>query len=118
MKNSFINIIKACVVACLITGLGIFLGALLLWKMDFGEGTLKAIVISLYVLSTVIGGFYIGKKQKEKKFLWGMATGTFYFIILIIVTLVFSGLSIKIGVPLITAGLACVMSGTLGGMLA
>jgi putative membrane protein (TIGR04086 family) len=55
--------------------------------MDISDGILRGTVIFIYVLSAATGGIYIGKMQKEKKFLWGFLTGCLFFLILFLITL-------------------------------
>ena len=74
-------------------------------------------IIVIYVVSTFIGGFVIGKMSGERKFLWGLAVGVLYFVLLLLVSF---GLyhSLQGGTSdLVTTFLMCAGGGMLGGML-
>lgn len=94
------------------------LASIAIWKLDLSAPFLKGIVIVLYVISSAAGGIYIGKMQMEKKFLWGLLTGSLFFVLLVIVTVLAGDFSGKIGMDFLTAFFICALSGTLGGMLA
>lgn len=59
----------------------------------------------------------LGKKMKEKKFLWGLFLGMAYFLILLIISLLANG-GVKgdLGNLFLTMAL-CMSGGMLGGML-
>ena len=118
IQKMTIRMCKSLIVSYLVTLALMLLIALAIWKIDLGGNVLRGIVIGLYVISSVAGGFYIGKKQKEKKFLWGLLTGCLYFFILFILTVTAGDFTGRLGIHFVTTFLICAMSGTLGGMLA
>ena len=118
MQKNMICVCKSLVLSYLVMLLLMCIASFAIWKLDISENVLKGIVIVLYVLSAAIGGIYIGKKQKEKKFLWGLLTGSLYFLILVVLTLLSGDFSGRLGTHFATAFLICALSGTLGGMLA
>lgn len=118
VQNSIIEICKALIVSYLVTTIMLLLFALALWKLDFSQDVLKGASLVLYILSAGIGGFYIGKKQKEKKFLWGMLLGASYFLVMFLITVLTGGFFGSFGIHFFTTLFICVMSGTLGGMVA
>ena len=119
MNNKIIiRICQALIVSYLVTALFILLYALAIWKLDISGQVIKGAVIVLYIISAAFGGLYIGKKQGEKKFLWGMLSGCLYFLLLFMITVLSEGFSGNFGMHFFTTLLICSMSGTLGGMLA
>lgn len=112
------RICKSLIVSCFVTGILMLLFSFFLWKMDLGGGVLKGMVIGMYILSSFMGGIYIGKKQKEKKFLWGMLSGSLYFLILVLFTVLSKDYTGSLGMEFVTACVICCFSGTLGGMVA
>lgn len=117
-QKTVLNICKSLIGAFLITALLLAGLALLLWKFDISKGIMKIAMLALYILSAGAGGMIIGKKQREKKFLWGLLVGALYFGILVLMNILSGGLSGIVGRNLLTIGIICTMSGTLGGMLA
>ena len=86
------------------------------------KGSLSSSVekIGLIIMSTIacfIGGFLCGKKNKKKRYLWGLGVGILY-------CLFFGGVRFCMGLPFVsdmtgflTALLYCAAGGMLGGML-
>lgn len=91
--------------------------ALLLYKMELGEAAVKIAVIVIYIVTGLLGGILAGKKIKDKKFLWGFAVGTFYFLILFCTSLFFKrGADIEL-VKTVTTFILCACAGMAGGMI-
>ena len=61
---------KALFVMYFITGALLLLLAFLLFKLQLSEEIVTIGILAAYVLSTFVGGLYIGKKMQSKKFLW------------------------------------------------
>ena len=56
----------------------------------------KVGIVVIYIVSGVIGGFFMGKIMKTQKFLWGFAAGAIYFCILFLISvLVKQGVSME-----------------------
>lgn len=117
-KKWIVSVTAALVWSFLMTGVLLAASAFLFWKMDFSQNMQKITVLILYVLSAGTGGFTVGKMQKEKKFLWGLLVGVFYFLILLLVNGILGGFSGIFWKNALTVAIICSMSGTLGGMLA
>ena len=101
----------------LVSGLLLLFLALLLYQMDLSEGAVKIGIVAIYVISGVTGGIMMGKVMKEQKFLWGLAAGVLYFMLLMLVSLlVKGGLEMELA-KLVTTGILCAASGMAGGMV-
>ena len=86
-------------------------------KLDLSGTVISAGIHLAYILSSFVGGFFIGKKMEEKKFLWGVLMGVFYFVVFLLITLFMNRVNpIELG-GLFTVFLICGFSGMLGGML-
>ena len=70
----------------------------------------------IYILSCLTGGFYMGRKGKTRRFLWGMGLGFGYAALLWAVTYLteHSAGDLKEAVLMF---FICVLGGALGGML-
>ena len=74
-------------------------------------------IIFTYIVSSFIGGFIVGKKVEQRKFIWGLFMGIAYFIIIMLVSLMMNRVSpLPLG-SLLTTFIICGMSGMLGGMI-
>lgn len=109
--------LKALLASYVITGIFLIVLALLLYRFELNERIVSAAIVAIYVLSTFIGGFIIGKLVKVRRFLWGMSLGVIYFALLLLITLgVYRGLNGD-GANLLTTFLLCAGGGMAGGMI-
>lgn len=101
----------------IITGILLMLLAFLVYRFGLGEKAVDIAIVVIYVMVNFIAGFFMGRKKKVKKYLAGFGIGMFYFIVLIIVSLICNhGLQDFAG-NFFTTMAVCVGAGTLGGML-
>ena len=99
------------------TFLGIVLLALLLLFFQVSENMVDIGIIIIYIISCLILGIIVGKRTKNKKFLWGIVGGAVYFILLILISLTANQSLGGNGKDIMTTLLICVGSGALGGMI-
>lgn len=92
--------------------------SMIIWKMDGNGGVLCAGVMLTYVLSSMLGGFLMGKMMGKQKFFWGVMAGLMYFLVLLVTGVCLLDIRINGNMQLVSGGLACVISGMLGGMFA
>lgn len=102
----------------LISTMLLMLLAFLLYRFSLNESVVSVGIILIYVISNFLTAFLCGKKCKDKKFLWGLAIGSAYFVVLLLISLLMSGSVVGLGSDLFTTFLICAGSGMLGGMLA
>lgn len=101
----------------IISGLLLLLLALLLYRLELSEAVVKVAVIIIYIVTGMSGGILMGKKIKDKKFLWGFLAGTVYFGILLVVSLAVKGGTGIEPVKMVTTCVLCACAGTAGGMI-
>lgn len=101
----------------IISGLLLLLLAFLLYKMELTEAVVKIGVVVIYVVSGLVGGILMGKAMREQKFLWGLAAGAVYFVILFVVSMVVKGGGDMDMAKLATTFILCAASGMAGGMI-
>ena len=101
----------------IISGLLLLLLALLLYRLELSEAVVKVAVILIYIVTGMSGGILMGKKIKDKKFLWGFLAGTVYFGILFVVSLAVKGGTGIEPVKMVTTWVLCACAGTAGGMI-
>ena len=75
----------------ILSALLLLLLALLLYRLELTEAVVKMAVIVIYIITGLTGGILMGKKIRDKKFLWGFVAGTVYFGILFAVSLIIKG---------------------------
>lgn len=95
----------------------IILVSFLLLKLEPSEKAIQGLIIAIYILSTFVGGFFIGKKMEKKQYLWGMLLGVCYFFIIFLISFTLHKDITGATGSLITVLIMCTLGGTLGGMI-
>lgn len=110
-------ILKALLTSYIVTGILLVVLAMLLYKFELNEKIVSAAIVGIYVISTLIGGFIIGRLMKVRRFLWGMGLGILYFALLLLITLgVYRTLNGN-SANLLTTFILCAGGGMAGGMI-
>lgn len=110
-------ILKSLLASYIVTGLLLLLLSFFVYKFETGEELVTASIVAIYVISTFVGGFIIGKLTQVKKFIWGTVIGLFYFALLFAISYgVYREFQTN-GLNIITTIILCIGGGTLGGML-
>ena len=107
-------IFDLCAVIYVITAiilLGLSFG---LYKFNLSEWQIKAGIIITYIISSAVGGFMIGSRQKNKRLLWGALTGFLYFMILALISFIVGNVDEINIYDMIKTALICVTSGCAG----
>ncbi len=117
-KNTrVIYILEALLFSYLITGLLLLLISFLMLKLELSSLLISGTINFAYIASTFTGGFFIGKKTEQKRFIWGLFVGVIYFIILMLVSLMMNRTgALPLG-SLFTVFIITGLSGMLGGMI-
>lgn len=116
-NNKVTAILMGLVFSYIITAFVLLLLSFLMLKLDLPSAVISGGINFSYIISAFIGGFLVGKKLEQKKFLWGLAMGVIYFIILLLVSLAMNSTSpLPLG-GLFTVFIICGLSGMLGGMI-
>lgn len=100
-----------------ITFSGVLVLALMLLFFQISEEMADIGIIVIYIFSCLFAGFVIGKRRKERKFLWGMAAGGCYYVLLILLSLLLQHSLNTTDNNIVTTCFLCLGSGTLGGMI-
>ena len=112
------QILKALLASYIVTGILLFAATFFLYKFEWDEQMVTAGIIVIYVVSTFVGGFILGKIRKARKFWWGLIMGVLYFALLFLISFgVYRNFDGN-GTNVITTLLLCAGGGMLGGMLA
>ena len=112
------RVMKALLASYIVTGLLLFVITFFLYKFEWDEQMVTAGIIVIYVVSTFVGGFILGKIKKSRKFLWGLIMGVLYFALLFLISFGVYRSFDGNGTNVITTLLLCAGGGMLGGMLA
>lgn len=111
------HIAKALIFAYIVTAVILLLLSFILYKVQIPSGVVSVGVILAYILSTFVGGFFIGKKVEARKFIWGIAVGAIYFLIIILISIVLNKAAFGSAGSIVTVLGMCLLGGMLGGMI-
>jgi putative membrane protein (TIGR04086 family) len=116
-NTKIFTLLKGLLFSYIVTAFVLLLLSFMMLKFDLPGAAVSGGIILAYIASSFIGGFFVGKKIEQRKFLWGLVMGVFYFIILLLVSLMMNRVSpLPVG-NLTTSFIICSISGMLGGML-
>lgn len=110
-------ILKCLLLSYLLTTGLLLLLALMLYQFGFSEKIVSICIIIIYIIVTFLAGFLFGKREGNRKFLWGLLMGGIYFLVLILVSLIVNHGASGINGNFLTVLILCGASGMLGGML-
>lgn len=91
--------------------------AFLMLRMDVSANVENIGLILISIFSCFAGGFFCGKKNQSRGFLWGLSVGILYFGMILIIRILHEQNLSEMYVRYITTFFYCAFSGMLGGML-
>ena len=116
-NTKFIYMLEGLLFSYVITAFVLLILSFLMLKLDLSSGVISGGINFVYIISAFAGGFFVGKKTEQRKFLWGLLIGIFYFIILMLISLMMNRVSpLPLG-NLFTTFFISSLSGMLGGMI-
>jgi putative membrane protein (TIGR04086 family) len=110
-------LLKGLLFSYIITAFILLLLSLLMLKLDLSSAVISGGINFAYIISAFFGGFFVGKKIEQRKFLWGLVMGVFYFIVLMLISLLMNRVTPLPMGSLFTVFIICGLSGMLGGMV-
>ena len=117
LPTSLFPVLLGLLTGYLVTLMGLFILALLLLQFQLSSEMVEIGILILYLLSVFVAGYLVGKVKKTRKFLWGMAEGIAYYLVLLILSAIIQKTMGADGRELFTAFCLCAGGGMLGGML-
>lgn len=117
LSTKFLELMRALILSYLLTAI-ILLGlAFLVYQFELRSLIVNIMIVLTYIITCFIGGFTLGKRVKEKRFLWGLALGVFYMCLLFVASFFIHQDFSFTSTSNLTAGCLCIGGGMLGGML-
>ena len=93
-KKQMTRVGKALLASVLLTAILLFVMALILYKANLSGLAEHVMVILIYLLACLAGGFLLGKQEEKRRFLWGAGFGALYFFLLLLLANWFVGRSL------------------------
>ena len=117
LSARFTFILKCLLLSYLLTTGLLLLLALMLYRFGLSEKVVSVCIVAIYIIVTFFAGFLAGKREGNRKFLWGLLIGSLYFIILLIVSLIVNHGMTNVFGNFFTVLVLCGGSGMRGGMV-
>lgn len=111
------DVVKTLLVSYVITAVLLLVLSVLLYRFRMSEEAVTGGIVAIYILSNFAGGFFLGKKRRVRKFLWGMLSGFLYFLLMVLISFCVYHEGSGSAFNLILTMVLCTGSGMLGGML-
>lgn len=112
-----IFITKCMLMAYILTAGLLLLLAFMLYRFGLSEKVVSICIIAIYIVVTFLVGVLAGKKAGKRRFLWGLAMGITYYMILVIVSMIVNKGAQAVAGNMATVFFLCAGSGMMGGML-
>jgi len=116
-NTRMLSLLKGLLLSYIITAFILLILSFLMLKLDLSSMVISGGINFVYIISAFSGGFFVGKKVEQRKFLWGLVMGVFYFIVVMLISLLMNRVTpISFG-SLFTVFIISSLSGMLGGMI-
>ena len=110
-------VLKSLLASYIVTGLLLLALTFLVYQFKLDEQVVIGGIVMIYVISTFVAGFILGKLIHVRKFIWGIVIGSIYFALLFLISYgVYREFGTS-GLNAITTAILCIGGGMLGGML-
>lgn len=87
-KNSIVfDLLKTVLFSYMVTTVLLFLLAFAVFKLKWNEKSTWISLYGIYLLSSMVGGYYLGKKREKRRFLWGLLAGGIYELVLLLMAI-------------------------------
>ncbi len=116
-SSTAVFLLRSLLISYLVTGGLLLLLALFLYRFQLSEAVITVAIILIYIAATFLAGFLTGKKMGTKKYLWGLAIGAAYFVVMVLISLLVNHTVSDVSSNLLTTFMLCGGAGMLGGML-
>ena len=128
IKKQIVQIGKALLISMIVTVILLLLMAWVLYLTDLSGMIRHVMVVIIYLVACLLGGFVLGKRQEKRRFLWGAVCGVVYFLVLLLLSFwlpeslgetsqMTAQMAENSGGNYLRVFLICVLSGMAGGML-
>lgn len=111
-----ISIMKVILLEYAVSVIMLMITALIMYKTGIGQKTTGYIIILIYFISNLCGGFVMGRIQKSRRLIWGSISGILYFVVLIFVSFILNGTFLFEGEWAFVL-ISCVLGGCAGALI-
>ena len=116
-KRLLLSLFKFLLISYAVSAILILIMSFMLYKFHLSSGFVSGGITFCYIISSFLAGFLFGKQRGEKKYLWGLAIGLCYFVVLFVLGIIFRQSLLVDGSTTIAVFFMCSIGGMLGGMV-
>ncbi|MCI6676608.1 MAG: TIGR04086 family membrane protein [Clostridiales bacterium] len=116
-KNNLSFFAKITIITAVFSLIFLLLLAGLMYTVHLSQSQISFGIFAIYIICCLIGGFLTGKKMKVRRFLWGLGFGSFYFLVLLLLSICFGSNVTENIRHILTVFAACTVSGLIGGII-
>lgn len=117
-KNPVVMLlVKAVLVSFVVSAILLLITSALMLNTNLSATVVSVMVIVTYIIANFLSGFLMGKGMEQKKFMWGLASGFVYFLIIFLLSLIIMSTKNFSLMATVRTLLICTLSGMVGGML-
>ena len=109
--------LRATLISYVVTTLLLLLLAYLLYALRLNTKQMSVAVYAIYLLSCLLGGYFLGKTVSRRKLFWGMAQGILYLAILFVISFLFQRTISAEPLQALLVLAICSISGGIGSVL-
>ena len=117
LSRKVTELFRGLLASYVLTGVILALLAFFVYQFEMGEKLVNGGITATYVISTLIGGIYAGKRIKEKKFIWGILLGVLYVAVILGASFLVNQEIDSVSTNVITTCFLCIGGGMAGGMI-
>lgn len=117
MGHKSIVVMKAMAAAYVVTILLLLLVAFIMYKTHLADQYSLIMILAVYVLSNLVGGWICAKAMNSKRLVWGIITAVAYFVLLYLISLIVGGGRAKEMLDVARMAGCCLAGGIIGGIL-
>ena len=107
-------LLTSLLISYLISGILLLLLSFAVWKMQISEQMTGTLILGVYALSCLVGGFASARLIRSRRFFWGLLTGLLYVLVLVAVSWLFGQEESRYSSRLISIVICCAVSGMIG----
>lgn len=116
-KYVAISLTKALILSYVATAILLLLLALAMFKLGISTKLVGFGITFVYIFAPALGGLYIGRKVKRKKFIWGILIGLLYATVILVCSLLLKDGNSRLVQDGVSTAMLCVCGGLIGGMI-
>lgn len=117
LSRKVMEVFRGLLASYVFTGVVLAVLAFFVYRFELGEKMVNMGITATYLIATLIGGFYVGKRIREKKFIWGIFLGILYMAVILGASLLVNQEAASVSTGLYTTFALCIGGGMIGGML-